>query len=187
MDQKGFWWPKICQGSFVWAPPPAAADVALEELRKARMKRQDSTHVFVCPRLLTTDWLRQLHKAADLVLEIPAGTSFWTKNMFEPLILGICFPFIDRRPWQLRGTPKMFSMVRKMRKVFQEEELAAGSLLRKFLLDCRRIRSVQERVVWGVLYFESRGEVLRQGERRRAGTKRKRPQGCGETSGPLGT
>jgi hypothetical protein len=36
-DALGFWHHKIKPGHFVWAPPPAAADVALEELRKARI------------------------------------------------------------------------------------------------------------------------------------------------------
>eukprot|EP00978_Attheya_sp_CCMP212_P024147 scaffold75459_cov47-Attheya_sp.AAC.4 len=38
--------PVTLKGTWVWAPPPAAADVAIEELRKARHKRQASTHIF---------------------------------------------------------------------------------------------------------------------------------------------
>jgi len=41
-------------GGLEWdhvTPPPAAADVALEQLRQARHKRQDSFHIFVCPKL----------------------------------------------------------------------------------------------------------------------------------------
>jgi hypothetical protein len=52
-DSHGFWRLKIRPGKFVWVPPPAAADVAIEELRKALIKRRDTTHVFLCPRLLT--------------------------------------------------------------------------------------------------------------------------------------
>jgi hypothetical protein len=44
-DQKGFWQVKIKLGKFVWSPPPAAAEVAVEELRKSLIKRRDSTHV----------------------------------------------------------------------------------------------------------------------------------------------
>jgi hypothetical protein len=58
-DKLGFWHHQISSGQFVWSPPPSAADVVLEELRKARLKHQDSTHFFVCPRLLTPDWLKQ--------------------------------------------------------------------------------------------------------------------------------
>jgi hypothetical protein len=36
----------------VFGYPPAAADVAIEQLRIARIKRQESSQVFVCPRLL---------------------------------------------------------------------------------------------------------------------------------------
>ena len=29
--------------------------------------------------------------------------------MFEPLLIGICFPFLNSEPWQLRGTVKQES------------------------------------------------------------------------------
>jgi hypothetical protein len=46
---KGLWYPSLRAGTYLWHPPPAAARFALEELRRSRLKRQDSTHVFVCP------------------------------------------------------------------------------------------------------------------------------------------
>jgi hypothetical protein len=52
VDAKEFWRHTIKPRTFVWSPAPAAASVAIEELRKARIKRQDSLHVFVCLRLL---------------------------------------------------------------------------------------------------------------------------------------
>ena len=54
-DSKGFWRHKERAEVFLWAPPPGAADVCLEELRKARLKRHSSTHIFVCPPLLTSE------------------------------------------------------------------------------------------------------------------------------------
>jgi hypothetical protein len=54
-DEKGFWRITIKKATFVWAPPPSAADVALEELRKALIKRRDSTHIFISPQLLTPE------------------------------------------------------------------------------------------------------------------------------------
>jgi hypothetical protein len=57
-DAKGFWRHATKKGTFIWNPPPAAASVAIEELRKARIKRQDSMHVFVCPRLMKPEWFR---------------------------------------------------------------------------------------------------------------------------------
>eukprot|EP00980_Cylindrotheca_fusiformis_P025576 scaffold14111_cov133-Cylindrotheca_fusiformis.AAC.3 len=82
------WEPIIDPGTYIWSPPPAAAAVALEELRKARIKRQRSTHIFVVPRLCTPMWLKQLYKAADVILEIPPSCPFWCD------------------PWCLRLAPK---------------------------------------------------------------------------------
>eukprot|EP00980_Cylindrotheca_fusiformis_P021721 scaffold8546_cov73-Cylindrotheca_fusiformis.AAC.4 len=85
-----FWKPIVIEpGVLVWSPPPAAANVALEERRKARIKRHLSTHIFLVPRLCTPSWLKQLFKAADVILEIPPGCPFWPSHMFEPLFVGI--------------------------------------------------------------------------------------------------
>ena len=55
LDADGFSRPIIATKgkSFVWMPAPMAAEVALAEMRKARIKRQRSSHIFVCPRLCT--------------------------------------------------------------------------------------------------------------------------------------
>jgi hypothetical protein len=186
-DSKGFWRPRIVKGTFIWTLPPGAAEAALEELRKARLKRQRSMHVILCPRLLTPEWLKQLYKASDLVLSIPAGTDdYWPLAMCEPLTIGLVFPFINRFPWQLRGTPKMFAMARKMRSVFEAKDVAAGNLLRKFLLECQRLRTVSQDVVRGVLYFESRGGLPHSNYGGRTGTKRKEPEGRGADRESLG-
>ena len=55
-NSKRFWYPNIVAGTCVWAPPPAAADVCLEELRKARMKRKLSLHIVIIQWLMTPDW-----------------------------------------------------------------------------------------------------------------------------------
>jgi hypothetical protein len=64
----GVWVPTYKAGTFLWTPPPCIASQCLEELRRARHKRQLSTHVFVCPRVMSTQWLRQLHRSADVVV-----------------------------------------------------------------------------------------------------------------------
>jgi hypothetical protein len=97
----GHWRPTLRCGKFVWAPALAATWVALEELRKARIKRQNSTHVFICLRLMTPEWLHQLNKASDLVITIPVGHPVWPSHMFEPLFVGLVFPFTRHQPWQL--------------------------------------------------------------------------------------
>jgi hypothetical protein len=175
-DRHGFWQHQIVPGSFIWAPPPAAADVALEELRKARIKRQDSTHFFVCSRLLTPEWLKQLWKTADIIFQVPPGSPGWPVDMFEPLTIGIVFPFLPHRPWQLRGTPKMFHLVRQVRKMFKEEVVDGRDFLRKLLLDCGRFYSMPANVVRRMLFFRSDREFLCQSPRKRGGRKRKRSQ-----------
>ena len=152
----GFERPIIQDGrTYIWAPPPYAADVALAELRKARIKRQTSTHVFVSPRLCTTMWLKQLHKSSDIVLEFPAGTHGWPKEMHEPLLIGIAFPFLRFAPWQIRGTPKMFAMVRTLRAVLKTPEVDPCDLLRKFWDQCFRFSRMPEPVVRKLLYLGS--------------------------------
>ena len=160
-DSRGFWRPAEKSGIFIWAPPPGAAEAAVEELRKARIKRQNSTHVFMVPRLLGPEWKKQVHKACDFVIEIPPGHPCWPCVMYEPLIVGICLPFIRSDPWQLKGTPKVFALVRKLRRVFKDAEMDGGDILRKFLLEFERIRTMPADVVRQVLHFESGCEVSR--------------------------
>ena len=54
-DKRGFFRLKIKSGTFLWHPPPAAADAALEEIRKARLKRRNSSHIFIIPRLILSN------------------------------------------------------------------------------------------------------------------------------------
>jgi hypothetical protein len=151
----GFWRPTIKAGKFIWAPPPGAALPALEELRKARIKRQKSTHVFVCPRLMTPLWQKQLHKAADIVIVVPIGHSAWPANMFEPLLVGIVFPFIRCDPWQLRGTPKLYAVAGELSALWKTEGMDGRDILRKLCDQCWRARTMPQDVVRRMLYFKS--------------------------------
>ena len=153
INADGFSCPTFSPGVFIWAPPPAAADVALEELRKARVKRQCSMHVFVCPRIFTPQWLRQLHKAADLVFSIPSGTPMWPSSMFEPCLIGILFPFHRCKPWQLRGTPKMYAVGRSLSRMWENLEVDSSAFLRQFCTQCRSMESLPEHVVSKLLFL----------------------------------
>ena len=93
-DELSFWRTTHKSGTFVWIPPPAAADVAIEELRKARIKRQASTHVFIVLRLLTCRWRKQLLKAANLLIYLPAGRDGWPKEMFDAPNHCFLIPFL---------------------------------------------------------------------------------------------
>jgi hypothetical protein len=150
----GFFRPTLGRENvYLWAPPPFAADIAIAEMRKARIKRQTSTHIFICPRLCSSFWVRQLYKAADFVMEVPVGCSFWPRHLHEPLIIGILFPFLKSSPWQIRNTPKMHSMGNRVHGVFKEEEMDPRDLLRQFWVDTHRLRNMPENVVRKMLYL----------------------------------
>lgn len=92
-------------GTHIWAPPPAAALVALKQLARSRHKRPHSVkHVFVCQRLLWQErWRRRFEKEMDVWFILHSGL-FWSHNLFEPLLVGISFPMLRREqgPWLVR-------------------------------------------------------------------------------------
>jgi hypothetical protein len=155
-SKDGFSRPRIINGTrtYIWAPPPFAAEVAIAELRKARIKRQMSSHVFICPRLCTTLWQRQLFKCADIVFEVPVGSKVWPSDMHEPLLIGLLFPFLRVKPWQLRGTPKMHAVGRELRGLFADSEVDPGNFLRKFWITSLGLKHMPEKLVRKMLYFE---------------------------------
>jgi hypothetical protein len=137
-DARGFWPPTIRTGTFVWTPAPAAAHIAIEQLRVlARLKRQHSTHIVCIPSLLAHEWSRLLWKAADVVFEVPCGASCWPNECLESLTIGILF---HRAPHTDHGS----SVGRK--DVLRGEEdagdascrdLAPGNFLQQLCVDCR--------------------------------------------------
>ena len=69
------------EGVYLWAPPPpAATDVAIDELCKTRHKRKGSTHLFVVPRRWTYLWRRKLFCACDIRYLIAAGSPLWNEK-----------------------------------------------------------------------------------------------------------
>ena len=86
--------PVTSPSTFVWSPPPVAGGISVEELWQLRHKLVQSNHVVVIHRLFAMEWKKQLHKAANLVLTLPAGHPAWPASMHEPLTISILFPFI---------------------------------------------------------------------------------------------
>jgi len=145
---------RIESSTYLWSPPPAIADVALEQLRYARLKRQSSIHIFIVPKLFLNLWRRQFYKVMELVLIVPPHLSFWPSSMFEPLLIGFCFPLIRFKPWTIKGTPKLVSVEREMQKMWSEKGVDGRDCLREFLLVIRKLPAVSESVVRSLLYFE---------------------------------
>jgi hypothetical protein len=150
------WFPELKPSTFLWTPAPAAANYAVEQLRKARHCRQESMHVMVIPRLFTSLWRKQLYKVADVVFEIPAGCmDAWKKDQHEPLTVAIVFPFLKHRPWQSKGSPRFLALARELRSLWKTDPAAAGPFLREFCLAQRRLETMPKGVVWSVLQTAS--------------------------------
>ena len=178
MDHNGFWRHNTKTSSYIWDLAPVAAGTALEELRKARMKRRKSTHLVVVPKIFTPLWLKQLYKVCDLIFFIPANFSFWSTEMYEPLCMGLCFPFLKYRPWQLKRAPKLLEMGRQLHKMCKEDNMDPRNLLRKLLCFTRRLSTLPRDKLWSLLFFERENGVSN--KKRRAqpdrNTKLKRPK-----------
>jgi hypothetical protein len=92
-------------GNYVWAPSPAVADAALDQLCESRHTRPGNAHMFVCPALLTARWRKRLRKVSDVMFSVPQGTTVWPQSMHEPVTVALICPLLHSRPWQIRDTP----------------------------------------------------------------------------------
>ena len=155
LDHNGVWLPTYGKGGkvFLWSPPPAIADVALEELLKARHKRTDMVHVLLIPRLMTPRWRRLFHKSCDFSFVVSPGCTFWPSDMFEPLWVGILLPFVKHRPWCLKRAPVLLEIGRELRGVLQTGQGDAGLILRKLTLLPRRVDALPFNLACGVLHM----------------------------------
>lgn len=173
----GMWIPRTATGCYVWAPPPCVALQCLEELRKARHKRQDSSHVFVCPRIMTTEWQKQLLRSADVVIYIAPGHPVWSVSQYEPLLLGIYFPFLKHDPWQLKHSPRILEMGRRLQQVCKVDPKSSGRLLRQLWQFLRELRDMSEHVVFRVLHGTGDAEVSMSVTRKRRRTSVEKKKG----------
>jgi len=159
LDHNGVWIPTYGKGGkvFLWTPPPAVADVALEEVLKARHKRTDTFHVLLVPRLMTPRWRRLFNKACDFSFVVSPGCAYWPSDMYEPLWVGILLPFVKHRPWCLKRAPVLLEIGRELRGVLQTGQGDAGLILRKLTLLPRRVDALSFNLACGVLHVPRSG------------------------------
>jgi hypothetical protein len=142
------WEPRFKAGTYIWTPPPSAAQIAVEQLRQARLKRENSTHVMIVPKQMSPEWKRQLFRVSDLFVELPFDDVAWKKSKHhEPLIFAVVFPFLAHRPWQLKRSAAFLGMGRLLRSMFKEEQVSTGFILRKLFEQQRALANLQEGVV----------------------------------------
>ena len=98
-------------GNFIWDPPPAIADIAVDLMCEARHIRTHTAHIFVCPALMTNRWRKKLGKIADFVFTVPVGSSLWSKSQHEPLIVAFVCPFLCSLPWRVKRADVLLDRV----------------------------------------------------------------------------
>jgi hypothetical protein len=157
------------EGNFLWVPPPAAAEVVVEQLGDARHKHPNCLHITVVPRLMTSRWRKGLLKESDLEIVIPVGSSIWGKKMHEPLLMFIFFPLCRHPPWSLRGTNYLESFCGKLCSLWETVPGGARNLLLELLERTRSFQSMPEGLVRPMLssdYWRSLSDPSSDGRRR---------------------
>ena len=120
------------RGNFVWAPPPAVADVVVDLICDSNHIRPDNAHIFVCPALMSNRWRKKLGKVADFVFTIPVDCSLWSKDKHEPLIAAFVCPHLSSRPWQVSRAKQLLDETRvELSKMWTSNSTPDGGCLRK--------------------------------------------------------
>jgi hypothetical protein len=119
-------------GTWIWHPPPAAAEVAVEQLCDTRHARPWNSHLFVCPALMTSYWRKMLSKVADCMLTIPVGFTHWPANMHEPLIVAIVCPIACSSPWVQRGSAGLVELKSDLSEMWSSDPERSGDRLRQY-------------------------------------------------------
>jgi hypothetical protein len=90
------------EASWVWAPPPALAKIAVEQMCEVKHIFPNSKHVFLCPALWTGTWRKALGKIADTMFSISARSYLWPAAMFKPLTIAFLSSPLSSSPWTIR-------------------------------------------------------------------------------------
>jgi hypothetical protein len=84
--------------NFVWSVPPAAAEVVVEQLGFARLKRPSAMHMLLVPRLMTGRWQRHLTHGTDGYAKLDDVEVWDLSTCYEPLLIFFCLPFRSADP-----------------------------------------------------------------------------------------
>ena len=120
---------------------------------KARHKRSDTFHMLLVPWIMTPCWWRLFHKACDFSFAISPGCAYWPSDIFEPLWVGILFPFVKHRPWCLKRAPLLLNFGRDLHSVLQTGEGNAGAILCKLTLFPKRVDALPFNLACRVLHM----------------------------------
>ena len=138
-------------GFFVWAPPPAIADVVCYQLAEAIHVRPWNTHVVVIPSLMTARWRKMLGKMSDIMISLPMGEDLWPAKEHEYLTLAISFPLLSRNPWRVKRSDLRTQRELKLRQMRRESVSYVRDYMRQFWIQARSLGAAQNGVARAVL------------------------------------
>jgi hypothetical protein len=135
LDPEGWFTKGHTDGHFIWAPPPAVADVVLEQMCESFLSRPWNAHVFICPAMMTYRWRKQLRKVADVLVTIPVGSSLWSNQLHEPLVFALTCPLLAFSPWRVKRSERLAGGQDPLPKVWSADWKVEGDILRKLWLE----------------------------------------------------
>lgn len=75
------------KGTSIWTAAPAAVEVVVEQLGRARQKRPESRRLIVVPRVMTGRWPRHLTRGVNFYFRLNSDKVWPLKKHFEPLLI----------------------------------------------------------------------------------------------------
>ena len=122
------------EGSWIWAPPPVLAKVAVEQMCEVKHIFPKSRHLFVCPSIMTGIWRKQLCKPADCQFSLINGCKHWPEDMYEPLTVALLSPPLLQSPWKPERSPRMEKWKQKVCSLQWNDSDLFRSSMRQFWL-----------------------------------------------------
>lgn len=141
LDESGWFRQGHTMGNFIWTPAPAAAEVVVEQIGKARLKRSESMHLVLVPRLFTGYWRRWMTRHADGYFRIAWQDVWPLEEEYEPLL---CFLFLPYQPFRPLLHHRQ-TCIDEIQRIVQEPSVSAPlgvqrrDLLRELLLKARQL------------------------------------------------
>jgi hypothetical protein len=128
-------------GNFIWTVPPAAAEVVVEQLGFIRLKRPNTMHIIVVPRLMTGRWRKHLSRGTDGYAKLEDKEVWDLSKHYEPVLIFLCLPFVSSNP-KLQERGRLLDRFRRTvleQQLPQVSSLRRRDILRQLLCDARKL------------------------------------------------
>ena len=132
------------EGTFVWAPAPAAADLVVERFCISRHKRPNTLHVLFIPRLMTGRWRKHLVKHIDFYCRVTWAPVWDLHSHYEPLLMFVALPYLVDQP----RFKERAGLVDRLTRLLRGEDLSQvhsntqRNLLRQLFCEARQLSAL---------------------------------------------